>query len=236
MEGALTGRDITLSGPDGNFGAYLASPASGRGPGLVVIQEIFGVNDVVRDLCDQHAAHGRFALAPDLFWRQEPGVQISDRTEPELKKAFGLMSGFNMEKGVADIATALTYLRGLPGCTGKAGAIGHCLGGLLAYLTACQTDSDATVGYYGVNIQNRLKDASGIHNPLMLHIAGHDEYVPPDAQEKIVAALKDQPQVTLYRYPEMGHAFARPGGKHYDQANAELANTRTETFLRQHLG
>ena len=232
----MTGKDVTIKGPDGNFGGYLAAPASARGAGIVVIQEIFGVNEVVRAICDGHAAQGRFALAPDLFWRLEPSVQITDKTNAEWKKAIALMNRFDPDKGVADVQTSIAYLRALPGCSGKVGAVGYCLGGYLAYLTATRTDSNATVGYYGLNIQNKLGEAKAIRHPLLLHIAGRDEYVPPEAQKKIVDALKPNPHVAIQLYPEMGHAFARPGGKHYDKANAELANSRTETFLRQHLG
>jgi carboxymethylenebutenolidase len=232
----MAGKNVTIKGPDGSFGGYLATPAGGRGPGVVVIQEIFGVNHVVRAICDAHAANGRFALAPDLFWRLEPGVQITDKTDAEWKRAIGLMNRFDPDKGTADIQTAITYVRALPGCSGKVGAVGYCLGGYLAYLVATRTDSDASVGYYGLNIQNKLDEAKTIGHPLMLHIAGHDEYVPQDAQKKIMDGLKGNPRAVIHLYPEMDHAFARPGGKHYDKANAELANARTETFFRRHLG
>jgi len=229
------GQDITIEIPDGAMGGYLATPASGRGPGIVVIQEIFGVNNVMRDLADGFAARGFFALAPDLFWRLEPGVKLTDKTDAEWKRAFDLMNRFDAAKGVSDIQAAIARLRKQDGCTGKVGAVGYCLGGLLAYLTAARTDSDASVGYYGVNIQTMLGEAAKIKKPLMLHIAGKDEYVPPAAQKEIVEGLKGNALVTLHTYPEMNHAFARAGGAHYDRANAELANGRSETFFRQHL-
>jgi carboxymethylenebutenolidase len=232
----MSGRDITVEGPDGNFGAYLASPASGHGPGVIVIQEIFGVNQVVRQICDAHAARGRFALAPDLFWRLEPNVQITDKTQEEWTKAFGLMQRFDADKGVTDIQASLNHLRKVPGVTGKVGTVGYCLGGRLAYLSATRTDSDASVGYYGVYIQAGLDEAKNIKKPLMLHIAGKDQFTPPEAQKQIIDALKPNPLVTIHVYPEMDHAFAREGGQHYDKANADLANTRTDTFFRQHLG
>jgi carboxymethylenebutenolidase len=138
--------------------------------------------------------------------------------------------------GIKDIQSSIGYLRhSIAGCTGKVGAVGYCLGGLLAYLTAARTDCDASVGYYGVNIQDKLGEAAKIRKPLMLHIAGKDEYVPPDAQKKIVDGLKNDPHVTIHSYPQMNHAFARQGGAHYDKACADLANGRTSTFLRQHL-
>ncbi|HXC57502.1 MAG TPA: dienelactone hydrolase family protein [Rhizomicrobium sp.] len=233
----MAGQDVRIkSSPDGDFSAYLAAPASGRGPGLVVIQEIFGVNKVMRAIADEFAARGYFALCPDLFWRLEPDVQLTDRTDDEWKRAFDLMGRFDQDAGVKDIQNAINYLRhSVAGCTGKVGAVGYCLGGLLAYLSAARTDADASVGYYGVNIQDKLGEAPRIKKPLLLHIAAKDEYVPPTAQKTIVDGLKGNGLVTIHSYPEMNHAFARAGGAHYDKACADLANGRTSTFLRQHL-
>lgn len=231
----MAGSQITLEGKDGRFQGYLSVPESGRGPGLIVIQEIFGINQVMRDIADAYAARGFFALAPDLFWRLEPGVELTDKTDAEWKRAFDLMTRFDIDNGITDIATAISYMRHQSGCSGKVGAVGYCLGGQLAYLTACRTDADACIGYYGVNIQDRLAEARNIRAPLMLHIAGKDQFVPPEAQEKITEGLKTNPLVTLHHYPTMDHAFARQGGANYDQACADLANTRSTTFLRQHL-
>jgi carboxymethylenebutenolidase len=232
----MSGKDITVAGPDGKFGAYLASPAAGHGPGVIVIQEIFGVNHIVRQICDAHAARGRFALAPDLFWRLEPGIQITDKTQEEWAKAFDLMQRFDADKGVTDIQATIDHLRKVPGVSGKVGTVGYCLGGRLAYLSAARTDTDASVGYYGVYIQAGLGEAKNIKKPLMLHIAGKDQFTPPEAQKQITDGLKGNSLVTIHVYPEMDHAFAREGGQHYDKANADLANTRTDTFFRQHLG
>jgi len=232
----MSGKDITVKGSDGTFGAYLASPASGHGPGVIVIQEIFGVNDVVRSICDAHAARGRFALAPDLFWRLEPGVQLTDKTQEDWGKAFGYMQRFDADNGVVDIQTSISHLRKVPGCSGKIGTVGYCLGGQLAFLSGTRTDSDANVGYYGVMIEKRLGEAGKIKKPLMLHIAAKDAYQTPEARAQIMDALKGNSLVTIHSYPEMDHAFAREGGQHYDKANADLANTRTDNFFRQHLG
>ncbi|HEX4861988.1 MAG TPA: dienelactone hydrolase family protein [Rhizomicrobium sp.] len=231
----MTAKQISISGPDGAFAGYLATPAAGRGAGIVVIQEIFGVNQVMRDVADDLASHGYFALVPDLFWRLEPGVQLTDKTDAEWKRAFDLMNRFDPDKGVADIQAAIDTLRGRDGCTGKVGAVGYCLGGLLAYLAAARTDVDASVGYYGVSIHEKLGEAANIKKPLMLHIAGKDQFVPPEAQKKMIDGLSSNPRVTLHTYPEMDHAFARVGGAHYDKACADLANGRTATFFRQHL-
>jgi carboxymethylenebutenolidase len=231
----MAAKQISIPGPDGAFAGYLAIPTSGHGPGVVVIQEIFGVNRVMRDICDGLASHGYFALAPDLFWRLDPGVQLTDKTDAEWKRAFDLMGRFDIDKGMNDIQAAIDTLRSRVGCTGKIGAVGYCLGGLLAYLTATRTNADASVGYYGVNIHERLGEASNIKKPLMLHIAAKDQFVPPEAQKKILDGLGKNPLVTLHVYQEMDHAFARIGGAHYDKACADLANGRTSTFFRQHL-
>lgn len=231
----MTGKDITINGADGSFSGYLASPSAARGPGIVVIQEIFGINKVIRDIADGFAARGYFALAPDLFWRIEPGVQLTDKSDAEWQRALALMNKFDPDSGVMDIQTAINHLRALEGCSGKIGVVGYCLGGLLAYLTAARTDVDATVGYYGVNIDQKLDEAKNIRKSLMLHIAEKDEYVNPEAQKKIADALKGNPLVTLHFYPQMNHAFAREGGAHYDKACADLANGRTSTFFKQHL-
>lgn len=229
--------DITIQGADGSFGAYLAAPASGAGPALVVIQEIFGVNQVMRDLCDAYAAQGYFAVCPDLFWRIQPGVQLTDKSEEEWNRAFELMNAFlpDFQKGVGDLIATMTQARGLDGATGKAGCVGYCLGGSLAYAMACNSDSDGSVGYYPVQIENSLEYAPGIRKPAMFHIAEKDGFCPPEAQARIAAALGPIAQVTLHTYPGVDHAFARPGGQNYDKAAADLANGRTADFFRAHL-
>lgn len=231
----MPGQDIRIAGPAGEFSAYMAKPQSGRGPGIVVLQEVFGVNHVMRERCDELADLGFIAVCPDLFWRIEPGVDITDKTQEEWDKAFSLMKAFNPDTGIEDIAATIDHVRAMEGCTGKVGAMGYCLGGLLAYLTAARTDSDATVGYYGVNIASHLDAAAKISRPLMLHIAGKDQFVPEEAQAAMHTALDPHRQVTLYDYPGDDHAFARPGGKHFNAASAELANTRSRDFLRTHL-
>jgi len=229
--------EVTIRAADGgSFSAYLATPKSGKGPGIVLIQEIFGVNKVMRDLADGFAAQGYTVMCPDLFWRQEPGVQITDKTEAEWKKAFSLMQGFNTAKGVDDLKATLATLRKHQACTGKVGSIGYCLGGKLAFLMATRSDSDANVGYYGVGLQELLGEAKNIKKPLLLHIAEKDQFVPPEAQKKVIEALKGNKLVIIYTYPGADHAFARIGGQHYDKKAADLANQRTAEFLKKHLG
>lgn len=225
----MTGKEIEIDGPDGAFMAYEV----GDGPALVVIQEIFGVNAVMREVSDWYASLGFRAICPDLFWRIEPGIQITDKTQGEMDRAFELFGKFDIDAGVRDIAATLAHARATGAA--KAGAVGYCLGGQLAYLTACRTDAEASVGFYGVNIQNRLEEAAGLTHPLMLHVAGRDQFVPPEAQDRINAALGRHPHVTVHHYADRDHAFARPGGAHFHAADAALANARTRDFLVAHL-
>src|ERR1041385_5261684 len=229
---------ITIKSFDGGeFDAYLALPASGCGPGIVVLQEIFGVNKYMRDVCDWYAAHGFVAICPDLFWRQERGVDITDKSEAEWQKAFQLYQGLDEAKAVEDSAAAMDFLRKHPACNGRVGAVGFCLGGKLAWLLSVRFKPDCAVGYYGVGIEKSLNEAANLSAPLMLHVAGKDKFCPPEAQQQIHATLDSNSLVTIYDYPEQDHAFGRPGGEHYDRSAAELANLRTlELFVRNLAG
>lgn len=219
----------------GEFEAYLAVPASGKGPGIVLIQEIFGVNDVMRNIADRYAGLGFTVICPDLFWRQEPGVQLTDQTDEGWQRAFQFYKGLDEAKAVEDAAAAMKVLRALPSCTGRVGAVGFCLGGKLAYLLAVRHRPDCAVGYYGVGIENALDEVANLRTPLILHLAGQDEYCPPEARAKIHAALDSSPLVTLFDYPKQNHAFARIGGAHFDGAAAELANLRSLGLFVRHL-
>jgi len=231
--------ETTITCPDGKFSAYVATPkslaAGKKVPGILVIQEIFGVNKVMRDLCDGYAAQGYLALCPDIFWRQEPGIQITDKTEAEWKRAFELYQGFNEAKGAQDLIASLDHLRKQPACNGKAGAVGYCLGGKLAYLMATRSNADCSVAYYGVGIEGALNEASAITKPLLMHIAAEDKFVPKEAQAKIKDALARNSAVTMHTYPGCDHAFARVGGEHWNQAAAKQANDRSAEFFRQNL-
>lgn len=221
---------------DGEFKAYVARPAAAKAPAVLVLQEIFGVNAVVRGIADDLAAKGYLAIAPDLFWRLQPGVDITDQSPEEWKQALDLMNRFDVDKGVEDIGVTLAHIRKDDGCAGKAGAVGYCLGGLLAFLTAARTDVDASVSYYGVGLENRVGEADKIAKPLMLHIADEDAFSSREAQKVVVGALKDHPHVTLHIYPGRNHAFARPDGEHWNAEDAALANQRTVDFFKAHLG
>lgn len=229
------GEMITIKGEDGTFDAYLARPARETAPAVVVIQEIFGVNQVMRHICDGLAAEGFLAVCPDLFWRIEPGIDITDQTEAEMKRAFELYNAFDVEAGVKDIASTIDQARELPGVNGKVGAVGFCLGGLLAFLTAARTDADASVSYYGVGIEARLAETEKLTRPLLMHIAEEDQFVPKAAQDLIITTLKNHPQILIHTYPGRDHAFARAGGQHYDEADTRLAGGRTLAFFQQHL-
>ena len=224
---------ITLTSFDGEeFDAYLALPASGFGPGIVVMQEIFGVNHFVRGVADWYAAHGFVAIAPDLFWRQERGVIVAD---DDFNRALQLYIGLDEAKAVDDTAAAMEFLRKHPSCNGRVGGVGFCLGGKLAYLLSARYKPDCAVGYYGVRIENALDDATNISNPLLLHFGGKDDFCSSDAQTAIRLAVESNPLVTIHTYPDRGHAFARPGGDHFDERDAELANLRTLEFFVSHL-
>jgi carboxymethylenebutenolidase len=232
----MAGETITIKTPDGDFAAYVARPAQSPAPAVVVIQEIFGVNAVMREIADSLAAEGYLAVCPDLFWRIEPGIDITDKSEAEWKRAFELFNAFDVDAGVKDIDAVIDQVRANPACNGKVGAVGFCLGGLLAFLTATRTDADATAAYYGVGIEKHLAETDKLEQPLLIHIAEEDEFVPKEAQALILQALKNHPQIEIHTYPGRNHAFARHGGEHYDEADAKLANGRTFTFFKQHLG
>ena len=229
---------VTIKAADGgSFQAYHAAPAdSGKAPGIVLIQEIFGVNKVMRDQADAYAAEGYHVLCPDIFWRIEPGIDITDQSQAEWDKAFELFNSFDVDKGVEDLKATLTHLKAMEGCSGKAGSVGYCLGGKLAYLMATRSDADCNVSYYGVGLDDLLGEASNITKPYLNHMASEDGFVPKEAQAKIKADLADNPQVTLHVYEGQDHAFARQGGAHYDAAAAKTANARTTDFFKTHLG
>jgi carboxymethylenebutenolidase len=228
--------DIKIKSLDAReFSAYYAAPSSNHGPGIVVIQEIFGVNAAMRKICDDFAAKGYLAVCPDLFWRQQPGVQLTDKTPAEWDRAFELYKAFDVEAGMRDLLATLAHVRSMPGCNGKVGAVGYCLGGKLAYLMAARSDVDASVGYYGVGLEDLLDEIHDIRMPLMMHIAALDKFCPPPVREKILAAFKKNPAISAYVYEGVDHAFARPNGQNFNQQAADLANSRTAEFFAKNL-
>jgi carboxymethylenebutenolidase len=227
--------DITVPAGDASFSAYLAVPQTTPAPGVVVAQEIFGVNQVMRDVCDWLASEGFLACCPDLFWRIEPGILLTDQSEAEWQRAFELFGLFDVDKGIEDLKTTLAHLRGLQDCNGKAGSIGYCLGGMMAFLMATRSDADCSVSYYGVGLDDLLGESGAISKPLLLHVASEDQFFPKDAQKKLAEGLAGHPHVSRQVYEGQDHAFARIGGAHYDAAAAALANGRSLDCLREGL-
>lgn len=223
----------TLDGA--SMAAYRAAPRGPAKAAIVVIQEIFGVNAGIRRKCDSLAEAGYLAVAPDLFWRIRPGIELDPDVEAEMQEALGLFGTFDQDQGIRDIEATIRAARAeVDG--GKVGAVGYCLGGRLAYMTAARTDVDASVGYYAVGIDGLLGEKHAIAHPLLLHIAGDDGFVDKATQEAMHAGLDDHPKVTLYDYPGEDHGFATEFGNRRSDAAARLADERTTTFFAQNLG
>jgi carboxymethylenebutenolidase len=219
----------------GSFSAYVARPDGGKGPVIVALQEIFGVNAGMREICDDLAAQGYIAICPDLFWRMKPGVDITDKSKEEWDEAFGYFQNFDHDKGMEDIAATVEVARGIEGGTGTVGAIGYCLGGQLAFKTSALTDVDAAVAYYGVGLDTLLDLKNRITTPLLMHIAEEDGFVDKDAQARIKKGLADNANITIHSYAGVDHAFARPDGINWDEDAATKANERTRAFFETHL-
>ena len=224
----------TFGGGEEQFVAYTSQPLSAPKAAIIVIQEIFGVNEGIRIKCDEWAEKGYLAIAPDLFWRIRPCPALDADKPEELQEAFGLFGKFDQEAGIRDIESTIREARAMVG-GGKVGAVGYCLGGRLAYMTAARTDINASVGYYGVGIDGLLGESHAIAHPLALHIAGDDGFVPQDVQDKMHAGLDDHPKVTLWDYPGVDHGFATTMGNRRVDGAARLADSRTEAFFAQHL-
>lgn len=218
---------------DGEIPVYVARPAGTPKAAIIVIPEIFGVNPGIRQKADKWAEQGYLAVAPDIFWRFAPGVELNPDVEAELQEAFGYFQQYDPTDGVYDIESTIKWIRAQG--VAKVGCAGYCLGGRLAYMAAARTDIDASVGYYGVMIDQMLDEAHHIANPLMLHIAGADHFVLPEAQAAIHAGLDDHPKVTLHDYPGLDHGFAAEMGDRRNEAGAQLADSRTAAFMAQNL-
>lgn len=222
---------IPVSDGSDTFGAYAAGDPGD--PAIVVVQEIFGINRGIRAKCDALAADGYRAIAPDLFWRLERGVELDPDVPAEFDKAMGYLGRFDRDAAVADIEATIRFARAAGAA--RVGVVGYCLGGHLAYLAATRTDSDASVGYYGVMIDEKLGEAHAIARPLMLHFAEQDHFVPAEKRAAIHAALDPLPKVTLHDYPGVDHGFATQFGQRRDEAMARLADERTSAFFARHL-
>lgn len=226
---------VTLRTEAGSpFGAYLAEPEHPNGAGVVVLQEIFGVNANMRSVADALAAAGFTAIVPDLFWRQQPDVELDPSADRE--RATELMKGLDQDLAVQDALLAANYVSTLDGANGKVGAVGYCLGGKLAYMLSMKAGIDAAASYYGVGIQGALDQMGAVRCPLLLHIAEEDQLCPPESQAAIERATAPHwNRVKVLRYPGVGHAFARRGSPVFDQQSAERADKATSELLRTYL-
>jgi carboxymethylenebutenolidase len=226
---------ITIDGRNGAFGAYIARPKNTPAPAVLVLHEVFGVNADIRSHCDALAGHGFIAVAPDLFWRQEPGIDLSVTSEADWQHGLRLYQAYDRDAGVADIKDTAVAVAELPECTGKIAVLGYCLGGLMVFLTAVRHGVHAAVAYHGGDTEKYLSEIDRLKAPLMMHLAEEDEFISKEAQAQIKAALADKPNAVVYSYPGQHHAFARHNGAHYDDAAAALANSRTSAFLNREL-
>ena len=227
---------ITIQGRDGAFGAYVARPNVLPAPAVVVLQELFGVNADIRKTCDEIAQQGFVAVAPDLFWRQERGVDLGVTSETDWQHGLCLYQAYDRDAGVRDIKDTIDAVAKLPECTGKVAVLGYCLGALMVFLTAVRYRGvDAAVAYHGGDTEKYLGEVDGLRAPILMHLAEEDEFISKAALAEIRAALAKKPNATVYSYPGQNHAFSRHNVKHYNAAAAALAHERTYEFLDQHL-
>jgi carboxymethylenebutenolidase len=227
---------IAVAGHDGAFGAYIARPKTLPAPAVVVLHEVFGVNADIRKTCDELAEQGFIAVAPDLFWRQEPGVDLNVISEADWQHGLRLYGAYDRDAGARDIKDTVEAVRELPECNGKVAVLGYCLGGLMVFLTAVRCHGvDAAVAYHGGDTEKYLGEVDGLNAPLLMHLAEEDEFISKAAQAEIKAALAKRPNATVYSYPGQNHAFSRHGGAHYNAEAAALAHERTYEFLNQQL-
>ncbi len=227
---------ITIEGRDGAFSAYTARPKDVPAPAVVVLQELFGVNADIRKTCDELAEQGFIAVAPDLFWSQEPGVDLDVTSEADWDHGLRLYQAYDREAGVNDVQDTLDAVGRLPQCTGKVALQGYCMGALMVFLTAVRRSNlDAAVAYHGADTEKYLGEVDGLQAALLMHLAEEDEFISRAAQTQIKAALSSKPNATVYSYPGQNHAFTRHNGKHYNAAAAALANERTGAFLKAQL-
>jgi carboxymethylenebutenolidase len=220
---------------DGKMSAYVAYPDKKPVGAIIAIMEIWGVNDTMRAHAHEFAEAGFVCLVPDLFWRQEPGVELSDRNPGDVEKAFDLYYGFDYDVGVQDMEDVRAYLKTLPEVNGKIGAVGYCLGGKLCYLMCCRTEIDCAVGYYGTYIEHNIREVGNLHRPFVLHMAMKDRWVQKEVNELLERKLSPNPLVTIHKYPSADHAFARHGGLTYSKPEADRALTLSLDFFHKYL-
>ena len=231
---SVTTQWIEIDSADGKFGAYLAIPHTRKGPGIVLIQEIFGVNEHIRSVAEQYAADGYLVIAPDLFWRSGHRIELG-YDEAGWKRAVELMNATDVGKAQKDIELAIDALKAQPGLDGGIASIGYCFGGLLSYHTAANGLVDVAVAYYGGGIQNQLERADEIDVPLLMHFGEEDSHIPLDAVEKIAERFENNDNVEIVIYPEAEHGFNCSHRDSYNQRAAAEAHGNTLIFLGQEL-
>ncbi len=219
----------------GDMPAYVVRPAGSPRGAVIVVQEIFGVNPGIVKKADDWAALGYLAVAPDIFWRQQPGVELDSDVPAEFQQAIDLMMKHDFTRGLEDLKAVLSWIRAQVHGV-KTGVVGFCMGGKIAYEMAARTDIEAAVGYYGVGIAAMLDEAQNISGQLMLHIPTADGFVGPDQQAAMHAGLDGNPHVTLHDYVGLDHGFADTFSARRNDAGAKLADQRTEEFFARNLG
>jgi carboxymethylenebutenolidase len=230
----VTSRWIDIPADGGSFQGYLATPKTGTGPAVIILQEIFGVNAHIRSVADQYAADGYIALAPDIFWRTQPRVELGYEGA-DRQKAMELLQKTDVERTVADIGAAASALRSQPGVSGKVAAIGYCFGGRLAYLAAAQGSIDVGVAYYGGGIQTQLDQADKIKVPMQFHYGELDAHIPVSAVGEVRERFAGRNDAEVYLYPNADHGFNCGERASYNAQASALAHGRTLTFLGEHL-
>ncbi|TME99973.1 MAG: dienelactone hydrolase family protein [Chloroflexi bacterium] len=232
----LSDRTVEITTHDGGrMPGYFALPASGGGPGLMVLQEIFGITEYLKQRARDLAALGYVALVPDLYWRLASNVSLPEDTQEGLQQAIGYVQKLDEPRAVDDAVAALEYLRGLPETGSKAGVLGFCMGGRLAYRVGVATDPDVIVSYYGSGIAGQLDDAGRIDGPIIFHFGTADTYLPVEEAEAIRQAFSGHPGAEVYLHEGAGHAFDNPSPMfHHHEASLE-AWPQTTAFLKRHL-
>lgn len=231
---SVTTKWIDIEAADGTFGAYLAIPHTGKGPGIVLIQEIFGVNEHIRAVAEQYAADGYVVLVPDLFWRSGHRIELG-YDDAGWKRAMELRQAVDVAKAESDIALTVAALKAQPALDGKLAVIGYCFGGLLAYLAAANGLVDAAIAYYGGGIQNQLQRADDIEVPLLMHFGGADSHISMEAVQSIAERFEDNEDVEVHIYPGAEHGFNCSHRSSYHQRAAAEAHGNSLTFLSDNL-
>jgi len=230
----MTSQWISVNAADGGqFDAYLALPPSGKGPGLVLFEEIFGVNRHIRAVVEQYAQSGFVVLAPDMFWRQERRMELGYEGA-DRDKAVAAMKAADPAKLLEDIGSTVKALRARPEVSGKIGTLGFCMGGRLAYQAAALGVVDAAVSLYGGGIQGELDRVAKISAPMQFHYGEQDAGIPLDAVDKVKSAFKGK-QAEFFLYPNAGHGFNCWDRASYHAKSAALSHGRALAFLAEHL-